>query len=243
MDRAASHCNTTRFKEHEDPTHLPLRYAAEKPRKVHRASYSCCLTRILHYAVHHLHSVQVTVRMTRLGGLSRQFGEPSEASLLKDGSQPASFWRCPTSPASLRPVQFLALVFISHLFGVGGNRLVFFRTRWCSPAFRFAAKASLGRRQSVLNGRTIPHLIHMQKKGSGRRQPIVAMQNNDHYENPHQEDRNSVLPLENPDQRPPQLNTTICGCQCGCVSGGRGGDEGSDRGEGMECLSDFGRDA
>lgn len=65
----------------------------------------------------------------------------------------------------------------------------------------------------------------------------MAMQDNDRYETPRQEDKNGVLPLEDPDQRPPQLNTTICGCQCGCVSGGRGGVEGSDRGGGIEGLS------
>jgi hypothetical protein len=55
----------------------------------------------------------------------------------------------------------------------------------------------------------------------------MAMQNNDQHGSPRRENEQGMLPLEDPDRRPPQLNTeNFCGCQCGCVSRGPGGNEG-----------------
>lgn len=60
------------------------------------------------------------------------------------------------------------------------------------------------------------------------------MHKSNRYESPRQDNRNSVLPLNGPDPRPPQLSTPTWACQCDCVSGGRGG---SDVDGGIEGLS------
>ncbi|QDS72929.1 hypothetical protein FKW77_008104 [Venturia effusa] len=52
---------------------------------------------------------------------------------------------------------------------------------------------------------------------------------------------NIMLQLEDPDRRPPQLNTTICGTHCGCVSEGRGSDDGSDSGRDVQVELDYQR--